>query len=164
MAVETLWHVTHTCGHGELHDLSGKGASARARYARWLTTRPCAACWQAQPDRARDRARADWLARRHILRQTEIKAWEARTAMPALQGSERAIRWGRRGRHRLVTGAQYKLGLSEAEFEKRIGRPARTVTRASWWIAHRDVQPDELEELLANGRVEETDQQAGGAW
>jgi hypothetical protein len=156
VAVKTVWVVTHTCGHRHSHELSAKRVSQRARYARWLATTECSACWRRKRTDRHDKEQTDWLAERRAEEHAEIDTWETETAMPALDGSDKAVDWARRVRHHLLTSAYGHLWLSEDDFAERIEMPARAVTAASWWIDQRDAEPDELEELLADGSADNT--------
>ncbi|MEC3997151.1 hypothetical protein VSR01_28080 [Actinacidiphila sp. DG2A-62] len=72
--------------------------------------------------------------------------------MPPLAGSVKAVAWGERCRHQLVTAAYQEL-VSEGEFDDRqwaeVEEAARLVDRAGWWIDQRNAEPVELPELLA---------------
>jgi hypothetical protein len=48
--------------------------------------------------------------------------------------------------------------MSNDEFADRFEVPARTVTSASWWIDQRDMDPADVEELLADVCAESTAQ------
>jgi hypothetical protein len=147
MAIKTVWPVNHSCGHEQDHDLSDKRPSERASFARWLEDKDCSDCWRVAQDRA-------WRAKRRAEEAAVIVSWEARAGMPALEGSDKAVGWGSRVRHQLVTeGHHYHVfdsDMSEFEFEDRFEAPARTVTSASWWIDQRDTDPADMEELLAD--------------
>ncbi|MEU3597195.1 hypothetical protein ABZ714_00440 [Streptomyces sp. NPDC006798] len=151
MAVKTIWPVDHVCGHTAEVDLAARPADQRAGYARWLAGRDCTDCWQAA--RTGDaEATAERIA---VLRAAEAgsaRAWEEEFRMPPLEGSERAIAWGARCRHQLVTAAYAALvtegTTSEAEWAG-VEDAVRPVTRAGWWIDQRDADPADLPELLA---------------
>lgn len=70
--------------------------------------------------------------------------------------TERAVPWGVRCRHQILTNAYTALvtegTTGEAEWAE-IEENARTVTRAGWWIDQRSSEPEDLAELLmaANG-------------
>ncbi|MFE0187573.1 hypothetical protein [Streptomyces sp. NPDC059008] len=71
--------------------------------------------------------------------------------MPPLEGTDRAIAWGTRCRHQLVSASYSTLVLegttSESEGEV-IEDAVRPLTRAGWWIDQRDADPADLPELL----------------
>ncbi len=156
MAVKTTWEAHHACGHTAPHDLSARRPSERAGYARWLATRDCADCWKAGRDAAAARERATWLAGRRAEELAETEAWETRAAMPALDGSEKAVEWGRRVRYRLLAAAHDTLGLADDDFATRIENPARRIESGAWWIDQRDTEPVDLEELVTDGASNET--------
>jgi len=150
MPVKTTWDVEHACGHRQDHDQSAKRVSERAGYARWLGTKDCSGCWRAKRDRQVARERDEWLAERRAAELAERQAWEARSGMPTLDGSDKAVEWSRRVRYQLLAAAYEILGLSDEQFATRIEIPARHVTSASWWIDQRDAEPADLEELLTD--------------
>jgi len=151
MAVRTIWSVTHACGHEVSTDLSDKPADKRAAFARWLAGRDCTDCWRAS--RAEDEAgRAAWIESKRAEEQSAATAWAEQFGMPPLDGPPKAIPWGERCRHQLVSAAYTELvlegELGEATWQE-IEDQARTVDRASWWIDQREAAPGDLPELLA---------------
>ncbi|ANW19608.1 hypothetical protein [Streptomyces clavuligerus] len=151
MAVKTVWPVDHVCGHAAEVDLSARPADQRAGYARWLAGRDCADCWQAA--RTGDaEAAAERIAVLRAAQAGAARAWEGEFRMPSLEGSERAVAWGARCRHQLVTAAYAVLvtegTTSEAKWAE-VEDAVRPVTRAGWWIDQRDADPADLPELLA---------------
>jgi hypothetical protein len=86
--------------------------------------------------------------------------------MPPLEGPDRALQWGERCRHQLVTAAYTVLaaegGMDEAgwaDLEER----ARAVTRAGWWIDQRDAEAGDLPELLAAAPDNDTGTEKAGS-
>lgn len=156
MAVKTTWEAHHPCGHAVSHDLSARRPSERAGYARWLAARDCAECWRVGRDVAAARERATWLAGRRAEELAETEAWETRAAMPALDGSDKAVEWGRRVRYQLLAAAHDTLDLAEDDFAARVENPARRIDSASWWIDQRDTEPVDLEELVTDTASNET--------
>ncbi|MGM9336005.1 hypothetical protein [Streptomyces murinus] len=148
--VRTKWTVEHPCGHEVVHDLSQRPADRRAGFARWLAERDCTDCWKA----ARDTdalSKQEWLAAKRAQEQQAAAEWATQFDMPPLEGSERALDWGQRSRHQLMTAAHTALVIEGtwddadwAELEER----ARTITRAGWWIDQRDADGTDLLELL----------------
>ncbi|MFJ1931698.1 hypothetical protein ACIPLC_15865 [Kitasatospora sp. NPDC086801] len=72
--------------------------------------------------------------------------------MPPLEGPERAIAWGERCRHQLVTAAYEALvveGVLAEEAWLAIEQQLRTLDKASWWIDQRESAPADLPELAA---------------
>ncbi|MEY9961785.1 hypothetical protein [Streptacidiphilus sp. MAP5-52] len=151
MAVKTRFDVTHLCGDTVEHDLSARPADQRAGYARWLSTRPCTDCWRSE--RAGDSAeREAWLANRRAKEQQDAAEWATRFRMPALDGPPKALAWGERTRHQLVSAAYLALvgdGDMDEEQWLTVEEQARTVDRAGWWIDQREADPADLPELLA---------------
>jgi len=157
MPIKTTWLVEHSCGHGQDHDLGDKRPSERAGYARWLARNECSECWRADRDRQHTKDREAWLAEVRAKQAAEIDAWERRAAMPALDGSERAVEWGRRVRHQLLCGSHelaIDAGRSEGEFASAVEDPARKVTAASWWIDQRDTNPADVAEAVGDAAGE----------
>jgi len=150
MAVKTTWEVNHSCGHEQVHDLSGKRVSERAGYAKWLGTKDCSDCFFSKRDATAGKDRETWLAERRAAELVEIETWETRSDMGPLDGSEKAVEWGRKVRFQLMAGAFESMGLSEDDFAIHVEAPARQVTRASWWIDQRDSDPEDLAELVAD--------------
>ncbi|MGW1279305.1 hypothetical protein ACWD4V_20480 [Streptomyces tsukubensis] len=151
MAVKTVWSVEHACGHTADANLSARPADRRAGYARWLAGRDCTVCWEAT--RTQDvEATAAWLAGQRAAEAEAAQRWEVEFRMPPLEGGERAVAWGARCRHQLVTAAYAALvtegETSEAEWAE-LEDAVRPVTRAGWWIDQRQADPADLPELLA---------------
>jgi hypothetical protein len=154
MSVRTVWSVKHSCGHDQDHDLGDRRPSERASFARWLEHKDCSDCWRAGRERANGKDKEAWLAERRAEEAAAVGSWETNSGMPALVGSDKAVGWGSRVRHQLMTDSydhHVRYGaMSDDEFEDRFERPARTVTSAAWWIDLRDTDPSDLEELLAD--------------
>ncbi|MET9294370.1 hypothetical protein [Streptomyces sp. NPDC003077] len=78
--------------------------------------------------------------------------------MPALEGPQRALDWGERCRHRLVTTA-YTALVTEGTWDEadwaQLEEQARTVTRAGWWIDQREAEGTDLPELLDSAAEED---------
>lgn len=153
MAVKTIWHVTHSCGHEADRDLSDRPADRRAGFAAWLTKQTCTDCWRAakEEDEQDEQDKAAWLEAKRAQEQAESEAWSEQYRMPPLEGTGRATAWGVRCRHQILAAAYTALvlegGTSEAEWEK-IEMASRAITRAGWWIDQRTSQPEDLTELL----------------
>lgn len=150
MAVRTKWTVEHACGHEDIHDLSGRPADQRAGFARWLATRDCTDCWKAA--RSNDAvSKEEWLAAKRAEEQRAAAEWAAQFDMPPLEGPERALAWGERSRHQLMTAAHTALVIegawNDADWAE-LEEKARTITRAGWWIDQRDADGTDLPELL----------------
>ncbi|TFI21365.1 hypothetical protein [Streptomyces sp. 4R-3d] len=139
------------------HDLSNRPADKRAAFTRWLATRDCTDCWKSARDNGT--SKEEWLATRRAEEQEASRAWAHRFDMPPLEGPEKAVDWGERSRHQLVTAAHTALvvegGWEEADWAE-LEEKARTITRAGWWIDQRDTEGSELLELLDAAR--ESDQ------
>ncbi|MFC9331982.1 hypothetical protein [Kitasatospora sp. NPDC057015] len=152
MPVKTTWAVTHACSHDADHDLSSRPADQRAGYARWLAGRDCTNCWRAQREGNSAADRAAWLEKKRAEEQQAASWWAAKFRMPPLDGPERALAWGERSRHQLMTNA-YRALVAEGELGEsgwqEIEDQARTVDRAGWWIDQREAAPGDLPELLA---------------
>ncbi|WP_405013556.1 hypothetical protein [Kitasatospora sp. NBC_01539] len=150
MAVKKIWKITHSCGHETERDLSSRPADRRAGYAEWLAKQECTDCWRASKE-GDEQDKAAWLAAKRAEEQAESDAWSEQYRMPPLEGTDRAVAWGVRCRHQILSAAYTALVLegemTEAEWEG-IEDPARTITRAGWWIDQRASEPADLTELL----------------
>ncbi len=150
MAVRTTWKIVHSCGHEVTHNLSNRPADRRAGYARWLEGRDCTDCWKAARDSDTESKEA-WLAAKRAEEQQAARAWAEQFDMPPLEGPERALDWGERSRHQLVTAA-YSALVSEGTWDEAdwavLEDKIRTIARAGWWIDQRDAEGSDLPELL----------------
>ncbi|MFE7116141.1 hypothetical protein ACFU99_12050 [Streptomyces sp. NPDC057654] len=150
MAVRTQWNIEHPCGHAIVHDLSDRPADRRSGFARWLAGRDCTDCWKAARD-ADTPSKEEWLAAKRAQEQAAAAEWSARFDMPALEGPERALEWGERSRHQLMTAAHTTLvaegGWDEADWAE-LEEKARAIGRAGWWIDQREADGADLPELL----------------
>ncbi|WP_432112683.1 hypothetical protein [Streptomyces sp. S1] len=156
MAIPVSFDIVHSCGHAFTHDLSDRSADQRARYARWLGTRPCTDCWRAE--RKKDSvSTAEWLAAKRAEEQTAATEWAARFEMPPLEGPEKILGWGERTRHQLVTRAYTELVVEGKDPKeepwddarwRRLEETIRQVTRAGWWVDQREAAGVDLPELL----------------
>ncbi|GCD41865.1 hypothetical protein [Streptomyces paromomycinus] len=160
MTVRTTWTVDYACGHSGERDLSDRPADKRASFARWLATKDCTDCWKAARDG--DRAsKEEWLATKRAEEAAAATEWARKFDMPPLEGPVKALDWGERCRHQLVTAAHTALVLDgdwdEADWG-RVEEQARAVTRAGWWIDQRDAEGTDLPELLEAA----TDDDRGG--
>ncbi|MGW1015457.1 hypothetical protein [Streptomyces niveus] len=148
--VPTEWTVEHSCGHSVVHDLSGRPADRRAGFARWLAIRDCTDCWKAARDTDSE-STEQWLAAKRAQEQQAAAEWATKFDMPPLEGPEKALDWGERSRHQLMTAAHTALvteGTWAEEDWAVLEEKARTVTRAGWWIDQRDAEGADLLELL----------------
>jgi len=152
--VNTTWPVEHECGHSQTHDLSAKPVSERAGLARWLSAKPCTECYFAAKDKEDGREprldRDAWLAHKRAAESAETEAFEVKTELGPLDGSEKAVNWARRVRHQLIAAAWEELGGSEDEFDAEVLVYARQITGASWWIDQKDSEPADLPELVSD--------------
>jgi hypothetical protein len=108
MAVRTQWTAEHACSHRVDHDLSNRPADKRAAFARWLASKDCSDCWKAARD-ADSESKAEWLAAKRAEEQEAAVAWAKQFDMPQLEGPEKALDWGERSRHQLMTAAHTAL-------------------------------------------------------
>ncbi len=150
MAIRTIWNIVHSCGHEVTHNLSDRAADRRAGFARWLEGRDCTDCWKAARGSDTESKEA-WLAAKRAEEQQAATEWAEQFDMPRLEGPERALPWGERSRHQLMTAAHNALVMEGswgeddwAELEEK----ARKVGRAGWWIDQRDAEGSDLVELL----------------
>lgn len=150
MAVRTKWNVDHHCGHQVIHDLSDRPADRRAGFARWLAGRDCTECWR-EARNADTNSKEQWLAAKRAEEQQAAAEWAQKFDMPPLEGPDRAMDWGERSRHRLMTAAHAALVVEgtwgETDWTE-LEEKARTITRAGWWIDQRDTEGADLLELL----------------
>ncbi|MFJ8794582.1 hypothetical protein [Streptomyces sp. NPDC102462] len=92
-----------------------------------------------------------WLAAKRAEEQQAAAEWAAKFDMPPLEGPERALDWGDRSRHQLMTAAHTALVIegawNEADWAD-LEAKARTINRAGWWIDQREADGADLLELL----------------
>ncbi|MGW1609777.1 hypothetical protein ACWCQZ_10315 [Streptomyces sp. NPDC002285] len=150
MAVRTQWTVEHACSHQVVHDLSNRPADKRAGFGRWLAGRDCTDCWKAARD-ADTESKEEWLAAKRAAEQEAAVAWAKQFDMPQLEGPAKALDWGERSRHQLMTAAHTALVVEgawdEADWAE-LEEKARAIARAGWWIDQRDAEGTDLLELL----------------
>ncbi|MBC2878062.1 MULTISPECIES: hypothetical protein [Streptomyces] len=150
MAVRTNWTIAHTCGHSVEQDLSNRPADKRAGFARWLAGKDCTDCWKAARD-GDSAGKEEWLAAKRAEEQQAAATWAGQFQMPPLEGPAKALDWGERSRHQLVTAA-YTALVTEGTWDEadwaELEEKVRAVTRAGWWIDQRDAEAADLPELL----------------
>ncbi|MFC4606896.1 hypothetical protein ACFO9E_03505 [Streptomyces maoxianensis] len=107
-------------------------------------------CWQAARD-ADTETKEEWLAAKRAEEQQAAAEWAERFDMPPLEGPERALEWGERSRHQLMTDAYSALVVEgtwgEADWAE-LEEKARAITRAGWWIDQREADGTDVLELL----------------
>ena len=150
MAVRKTWSVEHRCGHAVTHDQTNRPADRRAGFARWLATRDCTDCWKAARD-AQAGSTEQWLAAKRAEELQAAAEWAETFDMPPLEGPEKALDWGERSRHQLMTLAHTAL-VAEGTWDEadwaELEEKARAISRAGWWIDQRDADGTDLLELL----------------
>jgi hypothetical protein len=148
--VSTHWTVQHACSHQVVHDLSGRPADKRAGFARWLAAKDCCDCWKASRH-ADTESKEEWLAAKRAAEQEAAVAWARQFDMPQLEGPAKALDWGERSRHQLMTAAHTALVVEgswdEADWAE-LEEKARAITSAGWWIDQRDAEGTDVLELL----------------
>ena len=130
MAIKTVWPVEHSCGHEQDHDLSDKRPSERAGYARWLASKDCSDCWRACRDKQNGKDKERWLGDRRAEEAATIESWERSCAMPALDGSDKAVAWASQIRHQLMVAAHehaQSIGVSGDDFGQQVEAPCRRI-------------------------------------
>ncbi|MFE9367853.1 hypothetical protein ACFYNN_34895 [Streptomyces sp. NPDC006978] len=114
-------------------------------------------CWKAARDVGTG-SKEEWLAAKRASEQEEAAAWAKQFDMPPLEGPEKALDWGERSRHRLMTAAHNALVIEgswgEADWVE-LEEKARKVGRAGWWIDQRDAEGSDLVELLDAAATEQ---------
>ncbi|MFJ4967033.1 hypothetical protein ACIP6P_32075 [Streptomyces sp. NPDC088729] len=107
-------------------------------------------CWKAERD-ADTGSKEAWLAAKRAEEQRAATEWAEQFDMPPLEGPEKALDWGERCRHQLMTAAHTALVVEgswgEADWAE-LEEKARAITRAGWWIDQRDTDGSDLLELL----------------
>ncbi|MFB6987949.1 hypothetical protein ACFC0C_16370 [Streptomyces sp. NPDC056178] len=130
--------------------MSNRPADKRAGFARWLAAKDCSDCWKAARD-GDSTSGEEWLATKRAEEQAAAKAWAEQFDMPPLEGPAKALAWGERSRHQLVTAAHTALVIEgtwdDADWMV-MEEKVRAVTRAGWWIDQRDAEGADLPELL----------------
>lgn len=145
MAVQTHYDITFTCGHTEHRDLSDRPAGKRASFAKWLARNgECVDCWKKKHEDDRR------------VQQLEVAAGNAKKLeLPELKGSEAQLAWAPIFRNDLIIDAHSDLtegedaSMTEDEFDARILTPARSITRAGWWMDNSSAASEDLEELVS---------------
>lgn len=153
MAVKTVWPITFSCGHSEDRDLAAKRADQRAGYAKWLADKDCTACWRpSQANTGQRLSESEFIAKKRAEEAEAVQQWEVKVQMPELDGSEKALDWGRRSRHNLLSGAYDTLVMSgdlgDDTWTETIEEPGRLITSASWWIDNREAEAEDVAELV----------------
>lgn len=138
--------------------MSVRRPDERTGHARWLAGKECTRCWYARrADTGNRLTKHQWLERKRAEEAAAIAEWEQRAGMPRLDGSEKAVAWGRRTRHAILTGAYNTLvttgGMGDEQWVTDIEDPVRLIARASWWIDNRDADPDEVAKLVEAARA-----------
>ncbi|MFK0111898.1 hypothetical protein [Streptomyces sp. NPDC091217] len=107
-------------------------------------------CWKAARN-ADSESKEEWLATKRAEEQEAAVAWAQQFGMPQLEGPEKALDWGERSRHQLMTAA-YTALVAEGTWDEadwaELEEKARAVTRAGWWIDQREADGTDLLELL----------------
>lgn len=165
-AAKTTPEAHHPCGHrarrtAAFHDLSARRPSEQAGYPRRLTAKSCPECWRAGRDAAAAREPVTWLAGLSAEEPAETEAQESRAAIPALDGSDKAVEWGRPARYQLLVAAHGTLGVADGDFAVRVENPARRIDSASWWgcrsrSSQRDTEPGDLQEQGSDAASNDT--------
>ncbi|MEV8400198.1 hypothetical protein [Streptomyces niveus] len=150
MAIPTSYNIEHPCGRDITHDLSNRPADKRAAFTRWLAARDCTDCWKQTRDTASE-STEQWLAAKRAEELQTAAEWATKFDMPPLEGPEKALDWGERSRHQLMTATHTALVVEgtweEADWAE-LEEKARNVTQAGWWIDQRESEGADLLELL----------------
>jgi hypothetical protein len=155
VAVRTEWDVTHACGHDQTRYARAKRSSERAGYAWWAGKREGSTCWTTQKDRETAKARGARIVEWPAVGHGTVGVRETRTPIGGLDGSDNAVEWARQVRHRLLTAAYDTLGIDDDAFADRMEGTTRTIRRSSGSIDHRAAEPAAIEELVADGALDE---------
>lgn len=146
MAIATKYKIKFTCGHIETKDLTSAPAGKRAGKATWMGKNfTCSKCFKAagQAELAKDNAQ--------VLAEAEV--FENENDLPELTGSEKQLRWATQVRYENLAAGIEHLGEGSPESAE-VLVAARTITRAGWWIDYKDMDPDEVYEVVTTGAVE----------
>jgi hypothetical protein len=157
VAVKTEWDIEFGCGHSETRDLSNKRADERAGYAKWLSSKDCTDCWRTTQSDGQERVSTDeWIRQQRAEEVAAVSEWEKLALMGDLSGSEKAVAYGRKCRHGVVSGAYESLVMSgdldDDTWLETIERPARMIDKASWWIDNKDCAPGDVGEIVEAAR------------
>lgn len=145
MAVATKYKIKFTCGHSEVKDLATSPAGKRANKATWMGKNfTCSKCFKAKGQEELAKDNAELLA--------EAEVFEDENELPELEGSEKQIPWATRVRYQtLAAGLEYLEGNNEQIDE--VLEAARTLTKSGWWIDYKDMDADEVYEVVTTGAV-----------
>ena len=136
------WRITRSCGHEEVHNLSGPQRD-RDRKEEWLKTGLCSDCYKARIEEERSRA----------AKEAAIAAKQS--GLPPLVGSEKQIRWAEQIRAALLLERDHNAEWVRAR-ARDVGKPGgppsqessdqmlrilariEGETKSSWWIDQRN--------------------------
>ncbi|RPK82574.1 hypothetical protein EES45_08795 [Streptomyces sp. ADI97-07] len=97
-------------------------------------------CWKAARDSDTESKEA-WLAAKRAEEQQAAREWAEQFDMPPLEGPERALDWGERSRHQLVTAA-YSALVSEGFSVKFSVLNCFEGSGVAWWHPGRGRAPN----------------------
>lgn len=145
MAVATKYKIKFTCGHSEVKDLATTPAGKRANKATWMGKNfNCSKCFKAKGQEELAKDNAELLA--------EAEVFEEEHDLPELEGSEKQIPWATRVRYQsLAAGLEHLVG-NEDQIDE-VLEAARTLTKSGWWIDYKDMDADEVYEVVTTGAV-----------
>jgi len=125
--------ITHSCGHDEVHNLTGK-YSDREHRAEWLADSLCSECYQAKIDA--ERSAAAETARKQA----------NESGLPELTGSEKQITWAEQIRSEILAGVddvKAKIETAPDDTQRKMATDALAQVLAqsesSYWIDNRDL-------------------------
>ena len=145
--------VTQRCGHERVYNIATT-ARTRTVVVSHLAQRDCLSCRRVAHAEQQSHGEASNAFHGSKTIETgaaQSAASERRVRMPELDGTERATVGASRVRFTLISEAHdwcLDREWTEEQFSERIVALARHHLDASWWIKHRDVAPEDLEELL----------------
>jgi hypothetical protein len=153
--VKTQWVVFHLCGHRFEHDLTKYEPKARAGRATWLATKDCTQCWLA----AKATAAAAVAPGPVVSAGATVVAntWVQVRPLPPLEGTAKQVAWATKIRGEMVDRlwqCSRSTGEDPDEFIHYIERPVKMLHQAGFWIDHRDVHLDDLEQMLRSAAVD----------
>ena len=113
-------------------------------------SRSCTDCWKAARD-ADTESKEEWLAAKRAAEQEAAARGRSSSTCRSWKARSKALDWGERSRHQLMTAAHTALVVEgtwdEADWAE-LEEKARAITRAGWWIDQRDAEGTDLLELL----------------
>jgi hypothetical protein len=140
-----IW-VLHRCEHERPHDLTILPREDWGQRLAWLAGKPCRDCWIESTKRTRATRFAQ---ERRDAHSVVLERRAAVAGLPKLVGDPIACRFALRLRDTALVRLRAAYGSNVGGFVRGVVTPARCIAAASWWVAHQNLSPGELTEVLS---------------